>query len=82
MEKFFYIFIRRIRLPKPYLGILKLIKIIIILTLLIGFPLLITSIITQFCVGGGIHFSPKAFNFKGNKINPLTGLKECFQCKV
>ena len=63
---------------KPYLGILKLIKIIIILTLLIGFPLMITSIITQFCVGGGVHFSPKGFSFKGNKINPLTGLKRMF----
>ena len=51
---------------------------IIVLTLLIGFPLLITSIITQFCVGGGIYFSPKALYFKGNKINPLTGLKRMF----
>ena len=32
----------------------------------------------RLCVGGGIHFSPKAFNFKGNKINPLTGLKRMF----
>ena len=45
---------------------------------IIGFPLLISSIVTQFCVGGGIHFSPKAISFKGNKINPLTGLKRMF----
>lgn len=79
MWKSFFIFsTAELDYQKPYLGVLKLIKIIIILTLLIGFPLLITSIITQFCVGGGIHFSPKAFNFKGNKINPLTGLKRMF----
>ena len=79
MWKSFFIFsLEELDYQKPYLGILKLIKIIIILTLLIGFPLLISSIITQFCVGGGIHFSPKAFSFKGNKINPLTGLKRMF----
>ena len=61
MWKSFFIFsLEELDYQKPYLGILKLIKIIVILTLLIGFPLLITSIITQFCVGGGIHFSPKA----------------------
>ena len=38
---------------------------------IIGVPLLITSIITQFCVGNGIHFSPKAISFKSNKINPI-----------
>ncbi len=79
MWKSFFIFsLDELDYQKPYLGILKLIKIIVILILLIGFPLLITSIITQFCIGGGIHFSPKAFYFKGNKINPLTGLKRMF----
>ena len=77
-KSFFIFSSEELDYQKPYLGILKLIKIIVILTLLIGFPLLITSIITQFCVGGGIHFSPKAFYFKGNKINPLTGLKRMF----
>ena len=77
-KSFFIFSAEELDYQKPYLGILKLIKIIVILTLLIGFPLLITSIITQFCVGGGIHFSPKAFYFKGNKINPLTGLKRMF----
>ncbi len=77
-KSFFIFSSEELDYQKPYLGILKLIKIIVILTLLIGFPLLITSIITQFCVGGGIYFSPKAFNFKGNKINPLNGLKRMF----
>ncbi len=79
MWKSFFIFSsEELDYQKPYLGILKLIKIIVILTLLIGFPLLITSIITQLCVGGGIYFSPKAFYFKGNKINPINGLKRMF----
>ncbi len=79
MWKSFFIFSsEELDYQKPYLGILKLIKIIVILTVLIGLPLLITSIITQFCVGGGINFSPKAFSFKGNKINPITGLKRMF----
>jgi len=77
-KSFFIFSLEELNYQKPYLGILKLIKIIVILVLLIGFPLLITSIITQFCVGSGIHFSPKAFYFKGNKINPLTGLKRIF----
>ncbi len=77
-KSFFIFSLEELNYQKPYLGILKLIKIIVILVLLIGLPLLITSIITQFCVGGGIHFSPKAFYFKGNKINPLTGLKRMF----
>ena len=77
-KSFFIFSLEELDYQKPYLGILKLIKIIVVLVLLIGFPLLITSIITQFCVGGGIHFSPKAFYFKGNKINPLTGLKRMF----
>ncbi len=79
MWKTFFIFSSyELDYQKPYLGILKLVKIIVILTFFIGLPLLITSIITQFCIGGGIHFSPKAFYFKGNKINPLTGLKRMF----
>ena len=77
-KSFFIFSLEELDYQKPYLGILKLIKIIVILTLLIGFPLLISSIVTQFCVGGGIYFSPKAISFKGNKINPLTGLKRMF----
>ena len=63
---------------KPFLGIYQLIKIVVIVVLLIGVPLLITSVITQFCVGNGIHFSPKAISFKSNKINPINGLKRMF----
>ncbi len=63
---------------QPFIGILKLIKHVIIVTLFIGIPLIITALITQFCVGGGLNFSPKAFTFKSNKINPITGLKRMF----
>ena len=63
---------------QPFVGILKLIKHVIIVTLFIGIPLIITALITQFCVGGGLNFSPKAFTFKSNKINPITGLKRMF----
>ena len=35
---------------------------------------------TQFAVGG-INFAPKAANFKGSKINPISGLKRMFSLK-
>ena len=72
-KSFFIFSLEELDYQKPYLGILKLIKIIVILTLLIGFPLLISSIITQFCVGGGIHFSPNRGN--GCKLGLVTSKK-------
>ena len=59
-------------------GIMKLLKSVILVILMIGIPMLITSIITQFCVGGGIYFVPKSISFKGNKLNPISGLKRIF----
>ena len=48
--------------------------------LLVGSPMLIVVLATQFAVGG-INFAPKAVNFKGNKINPISGLKRMFSLK-
>ena len=48
--------------------------------LLVGSPMLIVILATQFAVGG-INFAPKAVNFKGSKINPISGLKRMFSLK-
>ena len=48
--------------------------------LLVGTPMLIVVLATQFAVGG-INFAPKAVNFKGSKINPISGLKRMFSLK-
>ncbi len=50
------------------------------ITLLIGIPMLIIVLATQFAVGG-INFAPKAIAFKANRINPLSGLKRMFSLK-
>ena len=43
-------------------------------------PLVIITVLTQLAVGG-LNFSNKAYNFKPNKINPLSGLKNIFSAK-
>ena len=48
--------------------------------LIIGIPLMVVVLATQTIVGG-INFAPKAMNFKGNRINPLSGLKRIFSAK-
>ena len=48
--------------------------------LLVGSAMLIVVLATQFAVGG-INFAPKAVNFKGSKINPISGLKRMFSLK-
>ena len=58
----------------------KLIKYVINITLIVGVPLILI-ILTQLAVGG-INFAPKAFQFKSNRINLLSGLKEYFLLKV
>ena len=50
------------------------------ITLLVGIPMLIIVLATQFAVGG-INFAPKAFAFKANRINPLSGFKRMFSLK-
>ena len=50
------------------------------ITLLVGAPMLIIVLATQFAVGG-INFAPKALTFKANRINPLSGFKRMFSLK-
>ena len=50
------------------------------ITLLVGAPMLIIVLATQFAVGG-INFAPKALGFKANRINPLSGFKRMFSLK-
>ena len=64
-------------------GLIKLkyiFYLVILVTLVIGVPLLLVSLATQAAVGG-INFAPKACGFKGEKINPLAGLKRIFSVK-
>ena len=53
---------------------------IIKISLLVGIPMLIIVLATQFAVGG-INFAPKALTFKSNRINPLSGIKRMFSLK-
>ena len=50
------------------------------ISLLVGIPMLIIVLATQFAVGG-INFAPKALAFKSNRINPLSGFKRMFSLK-
>ena len=63
-------------LKKPLQALFYIIKFI----LLIGLPMIAVVLATQFAVGG-INFAPKAANFKGSKINPISGLKKMFSLK-
>ncbi len=74
-KKLFIFDLSEIDLYSPLLSIGKLVKYVIIVVLIIGIPMMITSIITQFCVGGGINFAPKALTFKGSKLDPIQGIK-------
>ncbi|MFL2845694.1 MAG: flagellar biosynthesis protein FlhB [Candidatus Puniceispirillaceae bacterium] len=62
------------------------IKDVIVMVLLVGafvgLPLMIVSVLTQAAVAGGLNFAPKAMAFKGNRINPLKGLKRMFSMKA
>jgi flagellar biosynthetic protein FlhB len=63
------------------LGKLKHVFYLVILTtLVVGIPLLLVSLATQAAVGG-INFAPKSMEFKGNRINLLSGLKRMFSMK-
>ena len=53
---------------------------VILATLIFGLPLVIVTVLTQLAVGG-LNFSNKAYKFKPNKINPLSGLKRIFSVK-
>lgn len=55
--------------------------IFVIISLIIGLPMMGMVLATQFAVGGAISWSGKAIAFKGNRINPLSGLKRMFSVK-
>ena len=64
----------------PFIRLYQVFEIIVIIALFLGVPLMIVSLLTQLAVGG-INFAPKAAAFKGNKINPINGLKRIFSMK-
>ena len=67
--KLFFLFdLNFLENASPMIGIGKMIKQVIIITLLVGIPLVLTILITQMAVGG-INFAPKGFQFKSNRIN-------------
>ena len=47
----------------------------LILSLIVAVPILVVVLATQSFVGQGLNFAVSAMAFKGNKINPLNGLK-------
>ena len=59
---------------------------VVIMTLLagaaVGLPLMIISVLTQAAVAGSLNFAPKAIAFRGNRINPLKGLKRMVSMKA
>jgi flagellar biosynthetic protein FlhB len=64
----------------PYTKSLQALFFITKISLLVGIPMLIIILATQFAVGG-INFAPKALSFKTNRINPLSGFKRMFSLK-
>lgn len=50
----------------------------LILSLIMAVPILIIVLATQALVGRGLNFTSGAIAFKGNRINPLNGLKRMF----
>ena len=61
-------------------GLLLVTQFIIVTTIIVGLPLMIVTVLTQFMIGG-INFAPKSFSFKGNKLNPISGLGRIFSVK-
>jgi flagellar biosynthetic protein FlhB len=55
--------------------------IFLVLSAIIGLPMLVAVLATQGAVGGGLNFTAKALAFKGNRINPLSGFKRMFSVK-
>ncbi|ADE39062.1 flagellar biosynthesis protein FlhB [Candidatus Puniceispirillum marinum] len=53
---------------------------IIIISTIIGVPMMIVTLFTQLAVGG-VNFAPKSMAFKANRINPISGLKRMFSAK-
>ena len=78
--KFFQIESKEQLYNLPYSRLYQVFEIIVIIALFVGIPLMVVSLLTQMAVGG-INFAPKAATFKGNKINPIKGLKRIFSVK-
>ena len=78
--KFFQIESKEQLYNLPFSRLYQVFEIIIIIALFVGIPLMVVSLLTQMAVGG-INFAPKAATFKGNKINPIKGLKRIFSIK-
>ncbi len=64
----------------PILALNKSIYIVFSLGLIVGTPLLIVTIFTQYCMGG-LVFSLKAISWKPEKLDPIEGLKKIFSIK-
>ena len=64
----------------PYTKSLQALFFLMKISLLVGVPMLVIVLATQFAVGG-INFAPKALSFKTNRINPLSGFKRMFSLK-
>ena len=52
--------------------------IFIVISAIVGLPIMLTVLATQGALSGGIHFAVKSIQFKGNRINPLSGFKRMF----
>lgn len=55
--------------------------IFIVISAIVGFPIMLTVLATQGALSGGINFAVKSMQFKGNRINPLSGFKRMFSVK-
>ena len=59
-------------------GLGRVMKIFIVVSAIIGLPIMLTVLASQSALSGGINFSAKSLNFKGNRLNPLSGFKRMF----
>ena len=50
-------------------------------SLIVAVPILVVVILTQAVVGMGLNFAASALAFKGNRINPLSGLQRMFSLR-
>ncbi len=62
------------------IGLTQVNEFVIVITLIVGVPLIVVVLLTQLMVGG-INFAPKSFSFKGNRLNPIAGLGRIFSTK-
>jgi flagellar biosynthetic protein FlhB len=52
--------------------------IFIVISAIVGLPIMLTVLATQGALSGGINFAVKSMQFKGNRLNPLSGFKRMF----